>query len=161
MSVPWSQKKHCIVYRGCPKKRTFRMLLEPQCTGSITTSRHPLCLEIVFLVVSYYWLSRIKRSQAMFRGKIGPTALNFGYDFVLLVHFLGPVVRTKLIILAISGPFGAPQTQKWFQCFSLNGRALNWSTFVPHCSTSYELSDPLIAPKWSFCVVRSWKDRRC
>ena len=48
----------------------------------------------------------------MFMGKIGPTALNFGYDFVLLVHFLGPVVRTKLIILAISGPFGAPQTQK-------------------------------------------------
>ena len=35
------------------KKRTFRMLLKPQCTGSITRSRHPLCLEINFLVVSY------------------------------------------------------------------------------------------------------------
>ena len=38
----------------CPKKRTFRIMLEPQCTGSITICRHPLCLEIDFLVVSYY-----------------------------------------------------------------------------------------------------------
>ena len=35
------------------KKNTFIMLLQPQCTGSITSSRrHPLCLEISFLVVS-------------------------------------------------------------------------------------------------------------
>ena len=39
--------------QGVPKKCTFRMLLEPQCTGSITSSRHPLCLGINFLVVSY------------------------------------------------------------------------------------------------------------
>ena len=39
--------------QGVPKKRTFIMLLEPQCTGSITSSRLPLCLEINFLVVSY------------------------------------------------------------------------------------------------------------
>ena len=39
--------------QGFPKKRTFRMLLEPLCTGSITSGRHPLCLEINFLVVSY------------------------------------------------------------------------------------------------------------
>ena len=41
--------------QGVPKKRTFRMLWEPQCqcTGSITSNRHPLCLEINFLVVSY------------------------------------------------------------------------------------------------------------
>ena len=38
---------------GCPKKRTFRMLLEPQSAGSITIFRHRLCLEIDFLVVSY------------------------------------------------------------------------------------------------------------
>ena len=44
--------QHYIV-QGVPKKRTFRMLLEPQCTGSITSSRHPLCLEIDYLVVSY------------------------------------------------------------------------------------------------------------
>ena len=35
--------------QGVPKKRTFRMLLEPQCTGLITSSRHPLCLGINFL----------------------------------------------------------------------------------------------------------------
>ena len=33
-------------------------------------------------------LSRIKRSQVMSMVKFSPTALNFGYDFVLL-HFLG------------------------------------------------------------------------
>ena len=39
--------------QGVPKKRTFRMVLEPQCTGSITICWQPLCLEIDFLVVSY------------------------------------------------------------------------------------------------------------
>ena len=39
-------------------------------------------------------LSRIKRPQVMFMVKFSPTALNFGYDCVLLVHFLGhPVYR--------------------------------------------------------------------
>ena len=32
-------------------------------------------------------LSRIKRSQVMSMVKFSPTALNFGYDFALLVHF--------------------------------------------------------------------------
>ena len=41
------------IYRVSQKKCTFRMLLEPQCTGSITSSRHPFCLEINFLVVYY------------------------------------------------------------------------------------------------------------
>ena len=31
-------------------------------------------------------LSRIKRPQVMSMVKFGPTTLNFGYDFVLLVH---------------------------------------------------------------------------
>ena len=44
---------HIIVYTGVPKKRAFRMLLEPRCTGSITSSRHPLRLEINFVAVSY------------------------------------------------------------------------------------------------------------
>ena len=35
------------------KKSTFRMLLEPLCSGSITDSRRPFCLGINFLVVSY------------------------------------------------------------------------------------------------------------
>ena len=36
--------------QGVPKKGPNRMLLEPQCTGSITSSRHPLGLENVFLL---------------------------------------------------------------------------------------------------------------
>ena len=48
-SFKWQIK---AVLQGVPKKRTFTMLLEPQCTGSITICRHPLCLEIDFLVVS-------------------------------------------------------------------------------------------------------------
>ena len=34
-------------------------------------------------------LSRIKRPQVMSMVKYSPRALNFGYDFVLLVHFFG------------------------------------------------------------------------
>ena len=42
-----------ILYRVSQKKRTFRMLFKPQCTGSITSSRVSLCLGINLLVVSY------------------------------------------------------------------------------------------------------------
>ena len=38
-------------------------------------------------------LSLIKPTQVMFMVKFSPTALNFGYDFVLLVHFLGHPVH--------------------------------------------------------------------
>ena len=42
---------HKNVFTGCPPpKKHFRMLLEPHCTGSITSSQHLLCLEINFLV---------------------------------------------------------------------------------------------------------------
>ena len=34
-------------------------------------------------------LGRIKSSQVMSMVKFGPEALNFGYDFVILVHFFG------------------------------------------------------------------------
>ena len=41
-------------------------------------------------------LGRIKRSQVMSMVEFCPIALNFGYDFVLLVHFLGqPVYITN------------------------------------------------------------------
>ena len=76
------------LYLQLPKRRTFRMLLEPQCTGSITRTRHSLCLEINFFGRSLLQLSLIKPSQVIFMIKFSPTALNFGYDFVLLVHFL-------------------------------------------------------------------------
>ena len=49
----WCPGVDMYMYTECPKKRIFRVLLEPECTGSITICRHPLCLEIDFLVISY------------------------------------------------------------------------------------------------------------
>ena len=65
------------------------MLLEPQCTGSITSIKHPLCPEINFFGRFLLRLSLIKPSQVVFMIEFSPRALNFGYDFVLLVHFFG------------------------------------------------------------------------
>ena len=45
--------------QGVPKKRTFRMLLKPQCTGSIKSSRNPLCLAI-----NWSFLIKTKPNQA-------------------------------------------------------------------------------------------------
>ena len=69
---------HCT---GCPKK--YIMLLEPWCTDSITSQwLAPLGPRSVFggflLLVKTKLMSMVKFS---------PTALNFGYDLVLLVHF--------------------------------------------------------------------------
>ena len=77
--------KFSIQYRVSQNKRTFRMLLEPHCTGSNTICRHPLCLEIDFF--GRFLLSRIKRPHV--NVKFSPIALNFGYNFVLIVHFFG------------------------------------------------------------------------
>ena len=59
------------------------MLLEPQCTGPITSSRHPLCLEIAYFV--FKRLSRITYSGVRSMGKFGPTKLNSVQDFFLSV----------------------------------------------------------------------------
>ena len=38
----------------------------------------------------------------MFKGKFSPTAFNFGYDFVLLVHFLGhPVEMVTMTVMML------------------------------------------------------------
>ena len=58
------------------------MLLEPWCTGSITSGWHHLGLKSVFGRFLLR-LSRIKRPQVMSMVKFSSTALNFGYDFVL------------------------------------------------------------------------------
>ena len=63
------------------------MLLEPQCTGSITSGRHPLGLGNVYFARFLLRLCRIKCTQDISMGKFGPTALNFGYDFFPLVRF--------------------------------------------------------------------------
>ena len=70
-----------------PKKVTFRMLLESRCICSFTSSRHTLCLEIVFFGRFLLRLSRIKCSQVISMGKVGHTELNFAQD--LFVNFLG------------------------------------------------------------------------
>ena len=48
-------------------------------------------------------LGRIKRSQAMYMVKFSPIALNFGYDFVLLVHFLGTPCSCLVICFKKNG----------------------------------------------------------
>ena len=59
------------------------------CTGSITSGSgwHHLGL---------LRLNRIKRPQVMFMVKFSPTALNFGYDFVLLVHLFWDILYVGL-----------------------------------------------------------------
>ena len=57
---------------GCPpSKSTFRMLLEPQCTGSITFCRHPCVWRLIF----WSFLTKTKQDQAPpshVNGKIYP-----------------------------------------------------------------------------------------
>ena len=83
---PW----HVILatYR-MSKKCTNSMLLVLWRTGSITSGWYHLGLRSVFWCFFLLRLSRIKSTQAMSIVKFSPTALNFCYDFVLLVHFLG------------------------------------------------------------------------
>ena len=83
------------IYRVSQKKGTFRMLLEPRCTRSITSSWHPshpdsdelLSANDFFGRFLVRLLSKIKRSQVMSIGHFGPPALNFGYDFWALATF--------------------------------------------------------------------------
>ena len=70
--------------KGCPKKVTFRILLEPQCNCSITRSRHPSQPYLdepasgSFFCRFLVRQSRIKRSQVVYMGGFSPVALNFG-----------------------------------------------------------------------------------
>ena len=43
----------------------------------------------------------MKPSQVMFMVKFSPTARNFGYDFVLLVHFLGHTVEMNCLFVVV------------------------------------------------------------
>ena len=67
----------CWVTTGCPKKSYIQKLLDPECTRSITSSRHPSQLDLDKLVSGTYLgrflsrLSRIKRSQVMSMGRGG------------------------------------------------------------------------------------------
>ena len=63
-------------------------------------------LESVFFGRFLLGLSRIKHPQVMSMVKFGPRALNFGYDFVLLViflgHHVGALVHSDIFIRFIS-----------------------------------------------------------
>ena len=62
------------------------MLLDPWCTGSITSSRQPLCLEIAFS-----FLTKTKLDQALqshFDWKIWPRSTQFWLGSFLLVTLL-------------------------------------------------------------------------
>ena len=63
--------------------------LNHQCTAVVGT----IWTWKVFFGRFFLRLSRIKRSQVMWMVKFSPTALNFGYDFLLLVHFFGHLVE--------------------------------------------------------------------
>ena len=49
-------------HTGCPKKRTFRMLLEPQCTGSSTNNRNKT--PCVWKLIFGSFLTKTKPDQA-------------------------------------------------------------------------------------------------
>ena len=68
------------------------MLLEPQCTGPITSSRHPLCLEIVYFVLKTTQ-DHLLWSQVY--GKIRPHKTQFCSGFFSVSYFIlgHPVLR--------------------------------------------------------------------
>ena len=79
---------------GCPIKTQFQ--------NAAGATVHRLNHHLPGPLVSGDWLfgrflqrlSRTKPSQVIFMIKFSPTAINFGFDFVLLVHFLGHPVST-------------------------------------------------------------------
>ena len=92
---------HICIYTGCPKKVTNSMLLEPLCSSSITSQWSASLWPGKCFFLSLIRLSRIKRSQAMSIVQFSPTALKFGYDFVLTVNFF----RTPCMLPRIPSPF--------------------------------------------------------
>ena len=52
-----------LTLQGVPKKGFNRTLLEPRCTGSITSSRHPLGMENVFC--SFFTKGRVRPPNRM------------------------------------------------------------------------------------------------
>ena len=90
----------CWVTTGCPKKSYIQKLLDPECTRSITSSRHPSQPDLDEPVSGNYFfgrfllrLSRIKRFQVMPRGKFGSagcsTQFRLGFLNFSSSHFFG------------------------------------------------------------------------
>ena len=74
---------------GCPKKTHFQNAVG----ATVHLLNHKLPAPLVsrneFFGRFLLKLSLIKPSQVMYMVKFSPTALNFGYDFVLIVDFFG------------------------------------------------------------------------
>ena len=104
----------CWVTTGCPKKSYIQKLLDPECTRSITSSRHPSQPDLDEPVSGNYFfgrfllrLSRIKRFQVMPRGKFGSAGCStqfrlgfLGFSSILKVaFFLTPCMIVTLCSL--------------------------------------------------------------
>ena len=90
-----------IVLRMCPEKTH----LQNAAGATVHWLHHHLPAPLVsgdwFFGRFLLRLSRIKRPQVMSMVKFSPIALNFGYDFVLLVHFFGTRCTNSIFYFSI------------------------------------------------------------
>ena len=84
-----------MTVQGVPKKMYLQNRLAPKLQGLHHQWLAPLGPGKCFFCRFLLRLSRIKPPQVMSMAKFGPTALHFGYDFVLLMHFLGHPVQPQ------------------------------------------------------------------
>ena len=87
-------------HTGCPRKTNFHNATGPTVHLAQSPISDALCVWKSFFGHLELRLGRIKPSQVMCMVKFGPTVLNFGYDFFLLVPFFGtPCIYKQLSIL--------------------------------------------------------------
>ena len=81
----------CWVTTGCPEKSYIQKLLDPECTRSITSSRHPSQPDLDEPVSGNYFFGRF--FQVMSMGKFGPagcsTQFRLGFLNFSSSHFFG------------------------------------------------------------------------
>ena len=82
---------------GCPKKTHFENAIGTTVHWLNHNELAPLVSGSLFFGRLFLRLSRIKPSKVMVMVKFSPTALNFGYDFVLIVYFLGHPVCIRIM----------------------------------------------------------------
>ena len=81
-----------LLYFVTHKRDTNRMLLEPECTNSVTSSQCPLCLKIVLCS----FLTKTMQDQAL---------KSCRWHWVTRLG-LGTVFETKMVSILVSRPFG-------------------------------------------------------
>ena len=90
---------------SCDDQITYRVSKKTHFQNNAGATVHWLNHHLPAPLVSGDWffgrfllrLSRIKRPQVMSMVKFSPIALNFRYDFVLLVHFWGEILYISLL----------------------------------------------------------------